>query len=948
MKASPPPPPPAPELPPPVAPPDSPPQAVPEAPDETRPWYGPADVLIAVLAVATVFLATSFPARNSDVWLNLASGRLIATGAYPFGGDPFSWTGADRPWANRSWLFDLAAYAVFSADPTGAALVALKAAFVAAGFALLLLLRKPGQPLWPWAGLAVVGVLAVLPHMLLRPCTASFFFLCVTFVLIGRGKWTGWRTPGLIAGLVAVWANVDVWCVLGPLAVLAVLIGEVVGESSGDSDAGPFRAGPPIPGLVRALLLSVAACLLNPMVLAALAKNPGEAAVQLVPTELGVAFPAAAAADPELTLLTMSPLSNEYLNAEQFGANPNGYAFWLLFVGGGVVLGASSSRVRAGHVAVWVAFAGVALVQYRLIPFFVAAALPLAAAHLNALSAGFPTAGTQAGRILAVFGGVGRLLTLTATLLLGLAAWPGWLQYVPVDTANANRVEWAVLPNPGTVRAAALVQSWRADGRLPAEATGLCSTPEFGNYCAWFAPAEKAFLNSRFVFHRTELSDLVELRRALAPNMNADGSMPPWGLAKDVSDRRGAAYLVIGGPRRVSLMPVFGLREGAAWDLWHLDGRTAVLGKPGLPYAAALEFDPVRLAFGPAQEPTPEAVPTPPPLADRPFLERYLARPAPLPPAADDAALYSDFADAIGQVISKQWQDSTGVRNQMRAAVSGVAVAALVPQDPLPPDGIRTALPVLIVKAARRATAAAPDRPDPFPPLVRAYNAPLIPTDDGEERRIQILTGMARFFARVPDPADCTPLLAMDVFRQATELTVIYETSNQLDLARATFRRAGGYAKRVAATAPNLIAGMLPPNIKSENPAAEVLQRMDAEEERITKRLARQTDVFDQQVAAVPSAAGRFQLAIDLGLPLKAIELFKDPAANDFGRDALAVAVRLIEVELRAGMLEQAALDLAELDRQTQALANKDGGDSAVKAQIRAMQAAIDRVAGNY
>src|SRR6266446_2532552 len=47
--------------------------------------------MIAIVLVLGFFLA-SFAVRNSDFWMHLATGRLIAQGNYVFGVDPFSYT----------------------------------------------------------------------------------------------------------------------------------------------------------------------------------------------------------------------------------------------------------------------------------------------------------------------------------------------------------------------------------------------------------------------------------------------------------------------------------------------------------------------------------------------------------------------------------------------------------------------------------------------------------------------------------------------------------------------------------------------------------------------------------------------------------------------------------------------------------------------------------------
>src|SRR5688500_926543 len=58
-----------------------------------------------VLALGTLTLAfflASFAARNSDLWIHLAAGRLLAAGDYAFGSDPFSFVGGDRTWVNHA------------------------------------------------------------------------------------------------------------------------------------------------------------------------------------------------------------------------------------------------------------------------------------------------------------------------------------------------------------------------------------------------------------------------------------------------------------------------------------------------------------------------------------------------------------------------------------------------------------------------------------------------------------------------------------------------------------------------------------------------------------------------------------------------------------------------------------------------------------------------------
>src|SRR5947207_13433431 len=103
----------------------TPPPAPAAEPPAARPARWP-DATLVALVLAFAFLAASFAARNSDLWLHLAAGRLLAHGEYTFGSDPFAYTTQDVYWANHAWLFDWALYAGYQMLG-GAGLVVLKA-----------------------------------------------------------------------------------------------------------------------------------------------------------------------------------------------------------------------------------------------------------------------------------------------------------------------------------------------------------------------------------------------------------------------------------------------------------------------------------------------------------------------------------------------------------------------------------------------------------------------------------------------------------------------------------------------------------------------------------------------------------------------------------------------------------------------------------------------------
>src|SRR5581483_4412114 len=102
------------------------------------------DGTLALVVLALAFLLASFAATNSDLWLHLAAGRLVAHGQYPFGADPFSALTDPTPvWVNHAWLFHLLLHGLYQAAG-GPALVIAKAvlAFLLAG--VLMFIRRPG------------------------------------------------------------------------------------------------------------------------------------------------------------------------------------------------------------------------------------------------------------------------------------------------------------------------------------------------------------------------------------------------------------------------------------------------------------------------------------------------------------------------------------------------------------------------------------------------------------------------------------------------------------------------------------------------------------------------------------------------------------------------------------------------------------------------------------
>lgn len=963
LSAPPPPPPPPPEPPAPnpdggdpaAGTPPTPP-ATPAAPNPATPpatwpqWFATADALLAALAVSLAFLVASFAARNSDVWPHLAAGKRLLAGEYKLGSDPFSYAAADRAWVNHSWLWDLGAYLLYRGD--GLSLVLAKAMAVAVAALLLLAICRPSFSLWPWVLCVVLAALAAAPRLTLGPQAASVLFLAATLFLVFRlpSPPGSWRLPLWIGGTFWLWANCDQWFFLGPLAVALLLVGELVQKqlgASGEAGGGPLTL-PDTGTLARALLVGIVACMVN----------PHHVRVWTLPVE--VTGSEAVAADPELRLLLLSPLDATFCERSQFGFNQNGFAYAALLVGGSLSLLVGGRRGREAQIALWVGFALLSLRTVAAIPFFAAVAVPVVAGRLNFLTARAEL-GTRADphtRVLLTAGTAGRVFGVLALAGLCVAAWPGWLHPTPAVPADVARVAWAVEPDPSLVRAAAEVERWRADGRLPADARGVALNMGVANTMAWFAPHEKVLLNSRYSHHREELAGLVALRAALVLRPGEDEAV------RKVLGRYGASYLLLYDryPRYGPNRPAVRLASDPAhWSEWYTDGRAQVFGwrdgpKSEPAWFDALRVDPGALAFGPGVARLPEGraeFPAPPPS----WADEFVRPPRPSPPEADEALGWVEYQS----VVSRNHQFRTAVGRVFAwptplpqgASFHQFAIQDLIETNRFPNLPVRPAdflaPPILAVRAARRAIAANPDHPDGYYALARSLADPNLRITDAE-REVGMVTAYRQCLIRLPGPEEYRSVFAtygrrpfaaspMEVARVLAELYLGGPGPNNrprgitidafplaqlagemqfdrgqrrqvpfvlpLDLARETFVLAGKYAEiELPALADADLRKQFGDQLKAEQKAVEDLLRGE-----LTR--------YDQAVAAAGDKFPvRYLMALQHHLTDKALGLVKGKGADlakEFGPSTPEALLQMVALELCVGRLEEAARDVADL-----------------------------------
>jgi tetratricopeptide (TPR) repeat protein len=733
--------------------------------------------LAGTLVLVFAFLAASFPVRNADFWLHLAGGRLLAGGQYPFGVDPFSYTTAGTYWANQAWLFDLAVYGVYTLAG-GAALVVLKALVVTALAGLMLLVRRRGGPGWVPAFCTALALLAMSPRLLLQPACLSCFFLGLTLWLLwrvqpdepaGEAAATGWQVGRCLPLVLvfALWANVDEWFWLGPLLAALFWVG------------GWLRGGPRLPAWV--VPAGLAACLLNPY---------GYRAFTL-PAELSpVLWDGGVMQDLRFRRLFASPWQFDIFLSSAAGVSQAAWAYFVL-VGLGLVSFALRWRDLSGwRLPVWLVFGLLGAWQVRTLPFFAVVAGPVTALNLqDALAVWSP--GRERRRSWAAGAAYG-ILVAALLALIGLA-WEGSLQGWRLES---RRAAWAVQPDPSLQRVAQTLRQWRQQGKLREADRVFAFHPDVVPYCAWFCwPEEvKGFFDHRLTLFGRTARVYEEVCRDLNPIVGPPGENG-W---RKVFREQGISYLVL-YDRDPQLLLTGGL---PGWVLLRVDGAALIYGwkqgnEPERPMPE--RFDAERLAFGPEGE----ASPLPPAPGRGPgrgaHPEPWISPPQsrPLPAWESSAAtvylgLYSESAP-VHHAAGKAQGLGTLAAGMLGVAAAPAGIPATAagivlrhPQSrtfPLFVGGAAErppALPLLAVRAARRALADNPEDANAYLRLAQAYR--VLRDDTGETRlpplamlrHVQMVTALEQALVLNPDLVEAHEAL-IDLYAERQYLDVALE-----------------------------------------------------------------------------------------------------------------------------------------------------------------------------
>jgi tetratricopeptide (TPR) repeat protein len=641
------------------------------------------DVILVVLVLAFAFLVASFPAKNSDVLLDLAAGRLLAHGEYTFGVDPFNFTSEGVYWVNHGWLYDWALYLLHgepgqTSSTRQALIVILKAGGIAL-LALLLLLasRRPGQSVWIPATLTALAILVLSPRAFLRSECLSFVLLGLTLWLLVRSEPGGYggtpaspampehspRSLWLLPLVFALWVNLDSWFVLGPITVFLYLLGTLVQHQLDQQQASqPPASGGPTPevggrkssrGLARVrtlgivFLVGLGACLLNPHHVHAFE----------LPSHLGsVATLQAMGEKSGFWSILQSPFHPDQFRLS-VALSVAGQAYFLLLLLGLISFGLNYSQVRWDRVFIWLGFALLSGFYARGIPFFAVVAGPITALNfldfarqrwgldLPSSSEQQASRGTLASPPTPLGWAVGgRLLTVLGCLALITASLPGWLQHLPY---RDRQLGWTFQQDPSLRGVAEQLQTWQEQEpeRIGADTRWFSNSHEVTNFFAWYCPGPRGFFDQRLNLFANVAADFEKGRKALWQGNQPQEERPknPLVPLREVLRKHRVQFVVLyGDASRFTIplkllygnpeeFPVCALHGGAVVYAWQPGGVSPPRETPGSPQRVHF----ARQAFGPEASQAPAKGPPPP--EHRPWWTALWEPEAPRPVSAGTA-----------------------------------------------------------------------------------------------------------------------------------------------------------------------------------------------------------------------------------------------------------------------------------------------------------------------
>jgi tetratricopeptide (TPR) repeat protein len=864
-----------------------------------------------VVVALAVFLA-SFAVRNSDHWLHLAAGRLISTGNFPFGTDPFSAYSPAPVWINHSWLYDFLVFRLQSLAG-GAGVVIAKSVVIGLLAVVLLSCRRRDGDRWLPTLFTALALLTMSPRLLMQPTIISFLFLGILMRLLvfESERANRWRNPVCIAILFALWVNLDGGFVFGLGVVALWFLGGILQRAMPfdpraiDSNEGQSS----IAGLALVLILAVLACLLNPY---------GYKALSLPSDWSFLKLPHSLRTDELFRELFRSPFEKAY-TSEVAGTIPGGSYFLLLGLGlGSFIL--NSGAWQWNRALVWLAFAGLSMWLTRFVPYFAVVAAPITVWNLQTSSSrriDVPL-DDRARFTRSFLGAFGRFATFLFGVGLLVLAWPGGLARDAGTRQAERRVAWDVIPDESSVRAAGQLAKWYETGQLRAgEAQGFHLPFQFGYYCAWFCPAEKIQFDIRMT-NPDSAAAYVATRRSLLNLRDRQDATPKL--------QAGLSHLVLTG-RTASILGREVLVRNDQFPLWAIVGQSLITGwTPSATEGPTrqLRLDPVQLAMThPVNAPWVD--PSDPPSLSA--IDRFF-QPAPTtPPEAYEAALWLTARDAAGaragptlstvQFVAAIARAAPTTTNELFARIMDPFIGAQL-LGPLneawqrSPDGrLSRVAPLLALRSARRGIQA---NPADFESFLRAAAATSLFDGDQEMLRVrqtsfnflQEATAARQALQRMPIAAAYGTYTAPDELAMHTALQQYYERASVFDGTEIPPLDLLLESRTRSLELENTIFDRLRKDVHSDQ-LAKFEETFVAERQKKRERLEalraevkRRSDEYETRAAKM-NPGERAELAARFGLPREALNVLRNANPQELRGPNIVLMLHLLLLAGEAG-----------------------------------------------
>jgi len=178
--------------------------------------------LVKIAAIVAIFgwfllkpIIWHFVGEN-DVWWHIRTGEWIVQHHQLPRTDPFSSTGAGKPWVAYSWPFEIATYEIVKQwDLLGLIAISI-ILWMGMTLALFYLIRRFQPPFWISATLAFVGSIVMTRVTSSRPGPLTVIFFCLVLgLLIEAQRQNSVRKLWPVPILIWMWANVHVQFVYG-------------------------------------------------------------------------------------------------------------------------------------------------------------------------------------------------------------------------------------------------------------------------------------------------------------------------------------------------------------------------------------------------------------------------------------------------------------------------------------------------------------------------------------------------------------------------------------------------------------------------------------------------------------------------------------------------------------------------------------------------------------